>query len=273
MIKHLTAFLGLDKTGFDAGMAAAGKQVNRFGDDLKRTLAGAFAAGAFIALGKSAIEAADGIDELSERLGITNRQAQEFSLAAKLGGSDSEFFATKFEKLRKTLRDGIAKGENPLAAFGLNATSDPVQAIESLANVISETGLNAEQATAMVDLFGKGAGRMVNILGDLQNARKGSLFFSDDEIQTLKDTADWFTKVGNNAKVAFAEITKGFVNAVNWLGVGLEKNVPKFGGGNQLGKTRIDETGIIENQAAAQEAAPFNSDVRSHSSKISMHKC
>ena len=106
MIKHLTAVLGLDKTGFDAGIAAAGKQVNQFGAGLKSQLAGAFGATAFIALGRSAIEAADGIDELSERLGVTNKQAQEFSLAAKLGGSGSEFFATKFEKLRKSLRDG-----------------------------------------------------------------------------------------------------------------------------------------------------------------------
>ncbi len=268
MIKHLTAVLGLDKSGFDAGMAAAGKQVNNFGAQLKGQLAGAFGATAFIALGKSAIEAADGIDELSERLGLTNQQTQEFSLAAKLGGADSEFFATKFEKLRKALRDGIAKGENPLSVFGLDSTSDPVRALEELARVFDETGFNAEQATAMMDIFGKGAGKVVNILGDLKNAKQGTIFFSDEEIQKLKDTADWFTKLGNNAKVAFAEIASGAVKAVNWLGVGLEKNVPRFGGATPSKKSGIDETGILERQAAAEEAAKVHMAIQDRILKI-----
>jgi hypothetical protein len=256
MIKHLTAVLGLDKTGFDAGMAAAGKQVNQFGAGLKSSLAGAFGASAFIALGRSAIEAADGFDEMSERLGITNKQAQEFSLAAKLGGSDSEFFSTKFEKLRKSLREGIAKGENPLAAFGLDATADPVQAIEALARIIQDTGLNAEQATAMVDLFGKGAGRMVNVLGDLKNAKSGALFFSDNDIQSLKDADDLLTKIGKTAKVAFSKVAlfstslKGASFMSNPLLGALD-----IGGAGKKKNATIDETGILERQAAAGAAA------------------
>jgi hypothetical protein len=265
MIKHLTAVLGLDKTGFDAGMAAAGKQVNQFGAGLKSSLAGAFGASAFIALGRSAIEAADGIDELSERLGITNKQAQEFSLAAKLGGSDSEFFATKFEKLRKSLRDGIAKGENPLADFGLDATADPVSAIESLANIINTTGLNAEQATAMVDLFGKGAGRMVNVLGDLKNARKGAFFFSDEDVQGLKTAADLMAKLGTTAEVALTKVVKlaSTRTAVNFLGLdpfGLFKTEKK--------KAPIDETGILEDQAKKEEAAKVHMAIQDRILKI-----
>lgn len=265
MIKHLTAVLGLDKTGFDAGMAAAGKQVNQFGAGLKSQLAGAFGASAFIALGKSAIEAADGIDELSERLGITNKQAQEFSLAAKLGGSDSEFFATKFEKLRKSLREGIAKGENPLAAFGLDSTADPVSAIESLANIISTTGLNAEQATAMVDLFGKGAGRMVNVLGDLKNAKKGAFFFSDEDVQGLKTAADLIAKLGTTAEVAITKVVKlaSRMTAVNLFGLdpfGLFKSEKKT--------APIDETGILEEQARKEEAAKVHMAIQDRILKI-----
>lgn len=265
MIKHLIAILGLDKTGFDAGMAAAGKQVDKFGAGLKSSLAGAFGAAAFIALGRSAIEASDGIDELSERLGITNKQAQEFSLAAKLGGADSEFFATKFEKLRKTLREGIAKGENPLAAFGLDATADPSQAIEGLAKVIQDTGLNAEQATAMVDLFGKGAGRMVNVLGDLQNARKGAFFFSDEDVQGLKTAADLMTKLGTTAEVALTKVVKlaSRMTAVNFLGLdpfGLFKTEKKT--------APIDETGILEDQAKKEESAKVHMAIQDRILKI-----
>lgn len=255
MIKHLTAIFGLDKTGFDAGMAAAGKQVDKFGANLKGQLAGAFGATAFIALGRSAIEAADGISELSERLGLTNRQTQEFAMAAKLGGADAEFFATKFEKLRKSLQEGIAKGENPLEAFGLEATADPVKALNEIDRVIREVGLSSSQTTALVELFGKGAGKMVNILGDLENAKNGVLFFSDDEIGSLKEADDLLTKLGNTAKVAFAKIALGSTQVSKFMALG---PAALIGGETNKPRVAIDETGILQNQADREQAAKIH---------------
>lgn len=255
MIKHLTAILGLDKTGFDAGMAAAGKQVNQFGAGLKSQLAGAFGATAFLALGRSAIEAADGISELSERLGLTNRQTQEFAMAAQLGGADAEFFATKFEKLRKSLQEGIAKGENPLEAFGLEATADPVKALNEIDRVIREVGLSSSQTTALVELFGKGAGKMVNILGDLENAKNGVLFFSDDEIGSLKDADDLLTKLGNTAKVAFAKIALGSAQVSKFMALG---PAALLGGETAKPRVAIDETGILQRQAEREQAAKIH---------------
>jgi hypothetical protein len=268
MIKHLTAVLGLDKTGFDAGMAAAGKQVNQFGAGLKSSLAGAFGASAFIALGRSAIEAADGISELSERLGLTNQQTQEFAMAAKLGGADSEFFATKFEKLRKSLQEGIAKGENPLEAFGLEATADPVKALNEIDRVIREVGLSSSQTTALVELFGKGAGKMVNILGDLQNAKEGVLFFSDDEIQNLKSADDLLTKFGNTAKVALAKLINPKLGPLTQLLGAMGINAFGVLDAPEQGRKGIDETGVLEKQAAAEESAKVHMAIQDRILKI-----
>jgi hypothetical protein len=203
MIKHLTAVLGLDKTGFDAGMAAAGKQVNQFGAGLKSSLAGAFGASAFIALAKSAIEAADQIEEISERLGVTTIQAQQFALAAKMGGSDVEFFAVKLEKLRKSLTEGIAKGENPLDVFGAEATTDAVKAMEIFANAFSNGGMTGEQETRYFDLIEKGAGKLKIILGGLNDARGGALFFSEEDVQRGKQVSDYIDKAGVSLKTLF----------------------------------------------------------------------
>lgn len=203
MIKHLTAVLGLDKTGFDAGMAAAGNQVNQFGAGLKSSLAGAFGASAFIALGKSAIEAADQIEEIADRLGVTTIQAQQFALAAKMGGSDAEFFAVKLEKLRKSLREGISKGENPLDVFGAEATTDAAKAMEIFANAFSSGGMTGEQEARYFDLIEKGAGKLKTILGGLKDARGGALFFSDDDIARGKEMSDWIDKAGVSLKTLF----------------------------------------------------------------------
>jgi len=209
-ILSLIAKLGLDKTGFDAGMAAAGKQVNTFGAGLKSQLAGAFSAAAFVAFTKNLIEAGDAIDEMSERLNISTQEAQEFSLAAKLGGADSEFFATKFEKLRAALRAGAEKGENPLAAFGIDATTDPTEALNKIAVIISTIGLNAEQAAKFTELMGRGASKMINVLGDLKTAQESGIFTSPDGIRQLKSLSDWFTIAGHNANVFGGRIIEAF---------------------------------------------------------------
>jgi hypothetical protein len=57
-----------------------------------------------------------------------------------------------------------------------------------------------------MEIFGKGGGKMVNILRDLAQAKSGTLLFSDDEIARLKRADDLMTKLGNNAKVLFANL-------------------------------------------------------------------
>ena len=176
-------------------------------------------------------------------------------MAAKLGGADAEFFATKFEKLRKSLQEGIAKGENPLEAFGLEATADPVKALNEIDRVIREVGLSSSQTTALVELFGKGAGKMVNILGDLENAKNGVLFFSDDEIGSLKEADDLLTKLGNTAKVAFSKIALGSAQVAKFIALG---PAALIGGETNKPRVAIDETGILQNQADREQAAKIH---------------
>jgi hypothetical protein len=242
-ILRLIAQVGLDKTGFDAGLAQAGKQVNQFGSTLKSQLAGGFGAAAFLALARSTMEYGDSLDELSERLGITAQQAQDYALAARLGGADSEFFASRFEKLRKAMSDGKEKGANPLAAFGIEA-ENAQDAIEQLAIHIQKVGVNTEQANALMTIFGKGGGKMINILGDLANARLGVLGFSKEDITRLKEADDTLTKLGVNAKVIFANLTGA---ALSWRGavsslspvLGLLSKLSPGSGGPSIAKPTI----------------------------------
>lgn len=209
-ILSLIAKLNLDKTGFDAGMSAAGRQVAGFGADMKSRLAGAFGAGAMLALARETIEYGDSLKELAERLGISSLEAQQFAVAAKLGGSDMDFFALKFDKLKKAMSDAIGGGKNPFAAFGIGleqlSEMKAADVLKVLSDQISDVGLSADQAVKFVEIFGKGGGKMINILADLRNAKTGTIFFSDEDLERLNKADDKITKFKHNLKVGFAGI-------------------------------------------------------------------
>lgn len=254
-ILSILAKLTMDKTGFDAAMMAAGKAVDRFGahvaSTLKSQLASAFAVTAVAAFAREVVEYGDSIKELGERLGVTAQEAQQFAIASKLGGADMEFFATKFDKLKKAMSDTIAGGDNPFAAFGLSVEKlsklKPSEVWIELARQIREVGISADQSVKFVETFGKGASKLINIAGDMENAKVGTLFFSDKTLTEANQYSDLFVKLGNNAKVAAGRILE-FANTGKWwerLFQGVQQPVVK---------PTIDESQILTNLEAAEEA-------------------
>ena len=265
---NLIGRISLDGGPFKQTLQGLKKEASSFGSVISGQLSGLVGAGAMIGLAKSAIEAADKIDEVAERLGVSTLEAQQFALAAKLGGTEIDFFATKFEKLRDALRSGAAKGENPLAVFGIGATTDPALAMKGLSDLIIDVGLSAEQSTAFVELMGKGSGKLINVLGDLRNAKGGTLFFSDDDIRNLKTADDLLTKFGNTARVAFAKLIDPKLGpltqllgamGINAFGV-LDKPAQR--------KAPVDEAPMLADMAAKEEAAKVHMAVQERLLKI-----
>ena len=87
----------------------------------------AAAAGGFglINIVKSAVSAGNSVYELSEKLGITTKQAGEFSKILKFTGADVDTASTAFMKLDKTLSSGGESGEKVKAmlnAVGVSLT-------------------------------------------------------------------------------------------------------------------------------------------------------
>ena len=265
---NLVGRISLDGGPFKQTLQGLKKEASSFGSVLSGQLSGLVGAGAMIGLAKSAIEAADKVDEVAERLGVSTLEAQQFALAAKLGGTEIDFFATKFEKLRDALRSGAAKGENPLAVFGIGATTDPAVAMKGLSDLIIDVGLSADQSTAFVELMGKGSGKLINVLGDLRNAKGGTLFFSDDDIRNLKTADDLLTKFGNTARVAFAKLIDPKLGpltqilgamGINAFGV-LDKPAQR--------KAPVDEAPMLADMAAKEEASKVHMAVQERLLKI-----
>lgn len=195
---NVWAHLGLNKTGFDAGMDSAGKKVSKFGGDLKSGLAGAFGAAAVLSFVRSTIDAAEAVGDLRDRLGTTTENAQDFALAAKLGGMDVDGFAVKMEKLRTFMAGG-----GSLKEFGIE-TRDSAEALKELAGIISSTGLTAEQSVKFVEIFGKGSGKLITALGDLEMAKK-AIKFSDDDTNNAQAMSDTWGVIVSSAQALLAK--------------------------------------------------------------------
>ena len=196
----LPAKITLDKTGFDAGINAAAKKAEQFGKDLKTQIAGAFTAaavtaaiGKIIDFARESIQAAEAVGDLAERLNMGTEDAQAFALAAKTGGADVAFMAAKIEKLR----DFMSKGGS-LADFGIE--SGNLTEVLNQFSELSRSGMSDNQLTKFAEIFGKGAGRLVNVLGDLKEARE-AMRFSREDVDAAKDFEDSLARMVNTVRV------------------------------------------------------------------------
>lgn len=239
----LIAHLGLNKTGFDAGLNEAGKKVSKFGSDIKSQLAGAFTAavvvGAVKHLTESTIAAAEAVGDLSDRLGISIKDAQDFALAAKLGGSDVEYFAQKIEKLR-----AYVAGGGDLSVFGID-TGDSVKALSEISKIIREVGLTAPQSVKFVEIFGKGSGKMINALMDLETAKQ-AVKFSDDEVRAAQDVSDSMVLAANAiGKLPANYITEKWIKPFQRV----------FGGGSDGAKPKTGDLDAIQKEMEARAVA------------------
>jgi hypothetical protein len=210
-ILSLLARLGLDKSGFDAGMSAATKSVSSFGKQVAGSFGAAAVAAGVAALTRSAINYADEMQELSERLSTSTKGAQEWSLAAQLNGKDAEFVASNFQKMEKALNEanlGNKDSVRSLQALGITMAEirsiGVDEAMRKAADAINGSGNEAGKSAAMLDLFGKSATKMKVVFQDLGTANKLSgLFPTDAEVNNVKQAAD--------ATDVFFNLLKGYV--------------------------------------------------------------
>jgi len=191
-IFSLIAKLGLDKTGFDAGLDSAGKRVSAFGGHLKSHLAGAFGAAALIAAGQAALEYAENIGRAAAELGISTDTAQQLGLAARLAGGDIGTIAGKFERLRKAASEAIGKGKaGPFAEFGISLEElkrgRPEELFERIALAVDHLNEQPRQLKAFFDIFGtKGAGEVIRVMQHLEKSKEEGLLISPKDIENAK---------------------------------------------------------------------------------------
>lgn len=219
----LIAELGLNKTGFDAGMASAGKQVNKFGGDLKSALAGAFAASAVIAFTRQIIESVSRVNDLSERLNVSAEALQAMDYAAKQSGTSLETVAGAFRALSKArleaMQDPNSKAGQVFSAIGIGNAELKATNLEGIfrriASTVQSTDFGASELAMVEELLGRSGGELIPMFKagleqSTEEARRLGLVLSEDVVQKIDDVGDSLDRIAAKFKATVAPAI-GFV--------------------------------------------------------------
>jgi len=178
VIGALRAVLGLDSAAFDKGLDEARSRLANFGPALKKGLgvasAAAAAAGAAIGVAiKGAIDEADKLDEVAQKIGLPTEELSRLKYAAEINGVAFETLQGSVGKLSRNMADaakGVGAGAKAFEALGITVTNAD-GSLKSSSAVMREIAdrfaamPDGAQKTAMaMQLMGKSGADMILML-------------------------------------------------------------------------------------------------------------
>lgn len=179
VIGSLRAILGLDSAEFESGLKKAKVGMNGFiktaGVGFAAVATAAAAAG--VALGvavKGAIDNADQMGEMAQKVGVSVEALSSLGYAAKLSGADTETLATSLRKLSQNML-AVAQGSTGPVATAFNALGVSVQQADGSLRASDQVLLDvaekfarmedgATKTALAVQLFGKSGAELVPFL-------------------------------------------------------------------------------------------------------------
>jgi lambda family phage tail tape measure protein len=257
MASNISVAITVDNKQYIANINAADNATKKFATDTEKNLGkvggsfdvlskrvlglrGVLAGLAFGAVGKSALQMADQLQDLSNSTGIAVSTLLEFRNALAVTGGEADQMPTAINKLLQSVDEaanGSIKAQNSFAKLGIN-----LQELGSLSeqDLLAETlkGIAAlpsktEQAAAMMDKFGKSF-KMVDPqeLLDKLTATAGSGERYAASIKRAAELNDQLTTAQNNLKLAFLEAFSPAISALSELS-------------NNIGNTTSSMSGLI----------------------------
>lgn len=168
---------GMDRSAraFDKRVKELERTAKKFGTAIGSALAiGVTAAGAALTkLTVDAVNYADQLDELSNRLGISTEQLSAWGYAAKLTGSDLESLASTIPRLSKNLAAALDDGSRQAQLFdalGISVTDaagnlrDVEEVLPEIADRFKQLKNDTTEAALAQELFGKSGAEFLEFL-------------------------------------------------------------------------------------------------------------
>lgn len=215
---QLLARLGLDTTGFKAGLKDAHSSFEKF----------ARAAGVGISVAgveeasRSLIEYGAKVYDLGQRFGVSTTAIQKFGNAAEENGSSLEGVAKGFNKLDIAISKALGGNGQLIKAFadlGVTVTDLRTLTPEELMLKIGKSSMNASD---MVKILGKSALELRPTLAGLAD---GTIEFGEAidsaMIQKLKEADKFWRQVWNNIRVVAASALGSIIGEVKFITTGV----------------------------------------------------
>lgn len=307
----LTIDLNAHLAKFETDMARAGKSLDSLNSRASAAAAGlknAFGAlgvgigvGALAAFAKSGIDAADSLNDMSVRLGVSVKDLASFQLAADQSGTSLESVGEGVSRLSKSI--GLAEAGNKQLAGalqGLGITArDPKEAFFQLADAVQRIEDPSKRAALLSQVLGKSYGELVPLLSQgsdalRQSARQSETFA--EAMSRLAPNADKFNDqlaaMKINAAGLASELLVKLVPALNdvFERIDLVKNLIGAGGlfntiAITAGTSEIStvmrrlkddikstQDAIAGEKAKGKDASPFEEKLRSLNAQLLVMK-
>jgi hypothetical protein len=161
---------------------------------------GAAAVGGLAVLGKNAIDAADNLNDLSQRTGVGVETLSKFGAAAEDSGSSIEEVAKAMGKLSKGIVDPSSKVNEALRSIGISSTDTQGkirsvdQVMLDIADKFSKLPDGAQKTALAMEIFGKSG---ANLIPMLNGGREAMSQYSATITKEMAEAADRFNDAIN----------------------------------------------------------------------------
>jgi hypothetical protein len=229
VIGALRVNLGLNSAGFRSGLDQSQGRLSRFGSFAKGAFlaVGAAAIGAAAAMGavvKSAIDTADEISKMSQRVGVSVESLSRLAYAGSLADVSLDTLGTSFSKLAKNMTDiAMGKGAGAKAALDLLGVSAfnldgslraPDAVLASIADRFATMPDGAAKTALAIQLFGRAGAEMIPMLNG-GSAGLASMAAEADRLGVTLDTKSARAAEQFNDQITrFQAIFQGIANKI-----------------------------------------------------------
>jgi uncharacterized protein YoxC len=169
------------------------------------------------ALGKRSIDAADNLNDLSQRTGVGVETLDKFGKAANDSGSSLEEVAKSMGKLAKGIVDPASKTNEALKSIGVSSTDaqGKIRGVDAiildLADKFSKMPDGVEKTALAMEIFGKSGANIIPMLNEGKEALNGYSATID------KDMAEAADKFNDSINKVTSSISGPFNQAITAL--------------------------------------------------------
>lgn len=186
-------------------------------------------------MAKGAIDAADDMNDLSQKTGVSVEQLSRFKQAADASGTSIEGVGNSMVKLNRNLATGNAGAANALRDLGISAT-DASGALKSADQIMLEVADRfaampdgAQKSASAMALFGKSGADMVPLLNGGSQAVKGlSATMTGDFARGADSLNDKLVMINTKLAILGTQIASTLMPHIEALASGIESALTAF---------------------------------------------
>lgn len=219
------------------------------------TLFGAVTVGAVIGFGRSILDAADGIQKMSDQTGLTTAEVQKLSFIAGQSGSSVESLVGAVQNLQQRLGDQDAGAIGAIAKLNINlrtfSQANTFDQMLLLADALAGIKDPTLQASLAAEIFGKTWKEILPaIKSGMREVAEQAPIMADEAVKSLDRIGDAMTRAKQQATAWGANFVLAIEGAGFAVGDFLSKFNPEHFGvaTSQILKTFGDEndpTGVL----------------------------